>query len=79
METYYDLQNLENKNIDLHFFDKSNCYENKGLEESEEYGYTMFNWGGTEEFDIALQFIELLSETTPITLNPIPSSYTTVF
>ncbi|GFT08069.1 hypothetical protein NPIL_187591 [Nephila pilipes] len=34
----------------------------------------MLNLGGTEKLDIALRFIELLSETTPITLNPVPSS-----
>ncbi|GFT38918.1 hypothetical protein TNCV_858001 [Trichonephila clavipes] len=53
--------------------------KNKGLEESEGCGYTMLNLGGTEKFDIAFRFIELLSETTPITLNPTPSSSTIVF
>ncbi|GFY55838.1 hypothetical protein TNIN_26231 [Trichonephila inaurata madagascariensis] len=47
--------------------------KNKGLEESEGCGYIMLNLGGTEKFDIAFRFIELLSETTPKTLNPIPS------
>ncbi|GFT88460.1 small glutamine-rich tetratricopeptide repeat-containing protein beta [Nephila pilipes] len=39
----------------------------------------MLNLGGTEKLDIVFQFIELLSETTPITLNPIPSSSMIVF